>query len=112
MNTIEGTIEISEMVYMRDIRFPELEKNRSITGTKVFIFDSPCRYDVILGNDLLDRAGIDILDSKGIVDWLGNQIPMRDNRNFHPSDLTALVDALYAQEDEEFFGDDNDFSTQ
>ena len=42
---------------MRDIRFPELEKNRRITGTKVFIFDSPCRYDVILGNDLLDQAG-------------------------------------------------------
>jgi hypothetical protein len=37
---------------------------------------------------------------------------MRDNRSFHPSDLMALVDALYAQEDEEFFGDDNDFSTQ
>lgn len=106
MNTIEGTIEISDMVYMRDIRFPELEKNRRITGTKVFIFDSPCRYDVILGNDLLDQAGIDILYSKGVVDWLGNQIPMRDNRSFHPSDLTALVDALYAQEDEEFFGDD------
>jgi hypothetical protein len=93
---------------MRDIRFPELEKNRRITGTKVFIFDSPCHYDVIvLGNDLLDQAGsIDILYSKGVVDWLGNQIPMWDNRNFHPSDLTALVDALYAQEDEEFFGDD------
>jgi hypothetical protein len=106
LSTVEGKVQISEMVYMRDIRLPELEKNRSIDGSEVFIFDKECRYDVIMGGDLLQRAGIDLLYSKGIVDWLGNTIEMRDVRNFHPSDLDAMMEAYYTQEEEEFFGDD------
>jgi len=106
LSTVEGKVPISEMVYMRDIRLPELEKNRSIEGSKVFIFDKECRYDVFMGGVLLERAGIDLLYSKEIVDWLGNTIEMRDVRNFHPSDLDAMMEAYYLQEEEELLGDD------
>lgn len=64
LSAVEGKVQISEMVYMRDIRLPELEKNRSIDGPKVFNFDRECRYDAIVGGDLLHCAGIDLLYSK------------------------------------------------
>ena len=114
MQTIEGSVTINEMVIMRDIRLPELEKNRRIAGSKVFIFDTPCRYDVIVGSDLMDAAGIDILYSKKEVNWLGNTIPMRDVRTFRPHELDELMGTYHAAEEEEFIGEDflDSFATE
>jgi hypothetical protein len=59
-----------------------------------------------VGGDLLHCAGIDLLYSKDIVDWLGNTIEIHDVRNFHPSDLDVMMEACYTREEEESFGED------
>ena len=41
------------------------------------MFDSPCRYDMILGNDFLTRAGIDLCFSSQTITWLDHTIPMK-----------------------------------
>ena len=70
------------------------------------MFDSNCLYDVILGGDFLQKTGININYTEFQIEWLDTQLPLRNARVFHKEDMNLLVDALYAQEDKEWFGDD------
>jgi hypothetical protein len=56
------------MVVMRNLRFPELDKNRNVEQQKALIFESDtCRYDAILGADFLTKTGIDVEYSTGTI---------------------------------------------
>ena len=41
------------------------------------MFDANYRYDVILGNDFINKVGIDTKETNIIVECLGNKVPMR-----------------------------------
>jgi hypothetical protein len=41
------------------IKLPEFSRNRTIDSHKALVFNSPCRYDVILGADFL-RSDADL----------------------------------------------------
>ena len=61
VNTLAGNYQSSAMVIMRNLRLPELDKNRNIEQHKALIFESEhCKYDVILGADFLTKTGIDV----------------------------------------------------
>jgi len=77
MNILAGTYESGGEVYMKGLHLPEIDKSRSVEGLHALVFDADCRYDVVFGNDFINRVGIDVLGSNGIVEWLGNSIPMR-----------------------------------
>jgi hypothetical protein len=48
------------MVVLRNLRLPELDKNRNVDQQKELIFDADsCRYDVILGTDFLSKTESD-----------------------------------------------------
>ncbi len=54
VNTLAGSYNTSEMVVMRNLRLPELDKNRNVDQQKALVFESKtCKYDVILGADFL-----------------------------------------------------------
>ena len=75
-NTLAGNMNTSEVVTMRDVRLLEFNKNRSIEEHKALVFDQEnCRYDVILGADFLNKAGmvIDYLEKN--FKWFGDVIP-------------------------------------
>ena len=57
-NTLAGQMTAGEVVHMRDVRLPELNKNRGMREQKALVFNQPCRYDIILGSDFLNRAGL------------------------------------------------------
>ena len=71
-------MQTKDMVHLRDLRLPEFDKNRQIDEQKALIFDGKCRYDVILGADLLTKSGIDINYSTGTMHWFENVRPMRE----------------------------------
>ena len=48
----------------------------TLAGTYV-VFDANYRNDVIVGNDFMNKVGIDSKGSNGTVEWLGNPMPMR-----------------------------------
>ncbi len=53
---------------MRNLRLPELDKNRNVEQQKALIFESDtCKYDVILGADILTEIGIDVKYSIGSI---------------------------------------------
>ncbi len=56
------------MVVMRNLRLPELDKNRNIDQQKALIFESEtCKYGVILGADFLTKTRIYVKYSTGTM---------------------------------------------
>ena len=53
-NTLAGQMTAKEVVHMRDVRLPELNKNRGMREQKALVFNQPCGYDIILGSDFLN----------------------------------------------------------
>eukprot|EP00957_Ditylum_brightwellii_P149748 11404322-Ditylum_brightwellii.AAC.1 len=41
------------------------------------VFDSPCNYDMIVGRDFLQRAGIKLDFEHGSIEWLGQKVAMK-----------------------------------
>ena len=60
INTLAGSCKTKEVVVMRNLRLPKLDKNRVVDQQKALVFDRDCKYDVILGADFLSKSGIDI----------------------------------------------------
>ena len=63
---------------MQNIRLPDIDKNRIVNNQTALVFDSDCRYDLILGSDFLQKAVIYIKYSTGRVKWFSNTIPLRE----------------------------------
>jgi hypothetical protein len=79
IGTLAGSYTSSEMVVLRNLRLPELDKNRNVDQQKSLVFDADsCRYDVILGADILRKTGIDVKYSTGTIEWFDNELPLRD----------------------------------
>ena len=107
ISTLAGSYISSEMVVLRNLRLPELDKNRNIDQQKALIFDAEsCKYDVILGADFLSKTGIDVKYSTGTIEWFDNELPLRDTRTLQSKDFLAMADIIEMQEEHEFFGMD------
>ena len=72
----------------------------------MIVFDSNCRYDLILGGDFLQKTGIIINYKECQIEWLDRKLPLRNAYEFQKEDISLLVDTLYAQEDKEWFEDE------
>ncbi len=67
------------MVVLRNLRLPELDKNRNVDQQKALVFDpDSCRYDVIFGADFLSKTGIDVKYSTGTIEWFDSELPLRE----------------------------------
>ena len=107
VNTLAGSCTANEMVVLRTIRLPELDKNRFIDQHKALVFDGDIRYDLILGADFLSKSGIDIKHSSGTVEWFDSELPMRDPSCLDNHEYLAMAEALEVHREEEaLFGRD------
>jgi hypothetical protein len=71
ISTLAGSYTSSEMVVLRNLRLPELDKNCNVDQQKALIFDADlCKYDVILGADFLSKTGIDVKYRTGTMNGL------------------------------------------
>jgi len=103
VSTLAGTMTVTDTVTLRQIKLPEFDKNRTIDECKVLVFDAPCQYDVLIGADLLKKLGVKLDYENGIVEWLGNTVPMRDSRLIGTTEYKHMLDSFYLQEEEELF---------
>ena len=106
VTTIAGTFSPTEMVYLRDIRLPEFDKNRQIDEIKALTFDAQSRYDVILGTDFLTKSGINIQYSTGTMEWFENVINMRSPYDLNIKEYLAMADAIEIQREDDTLGID------
>ncbi len=107
VNTLAGSYNTSEMVVMRNLRLPELNKNRNVDQQKALVFESKtCKYDVILGADFLTKTGIDVKHSTHTIEWFDNELPLWDPYILTDKDTLAMAEILEIQQDIELFGMD------
>jgi hypothetical protein len=98
IGTLAGSYTSSEMVVLRNLRLPELDKNRNVDQQKALIFDADsCRYDVIRGADFLSKTGIDVKCSTGTIEWFDNELPLRDTRYLQSKDFLAMAKTIEIQ---------------
>jgi hypothetical protein len=58
-------------VKLRNIRLPELDKNKNISKIKALVFDAEsCKHDLILGVDFLSKSRITIRYGTKTMEWL------------------------------------------
>ncbi len=107
MEILAGSYTSSEMVVLRNLRLPELDKNHNVDQQKALIFDADsCRYDVILGADFLSKAGIDVKCSTGNIELFDNELPLRETRYLQSKDFLAMAETIEIQLKDDFFGMD------
>ena len=58
MRTLAGTYSPQGTVRMGGIKLPAFDKHRVIENHEFHVFQSDCRYDVILGGDFLEKIGM------------------------------------------------------
>jgi hypothetical protein len=77
VNTLVGSYQLSAMVVMRNLRLPELDKNRNVEQQKALIFESvTCKYNVILGAVFFTETKIDAEYSIGTIELFKNELPL------------------------------------
>jgi hypothetical protein len=70
ISTVAGSYTSSKMVVLCNL-LSELDKNHNVDQQKALIFDADsCRYDVILGADILSKMGINAKYSTGTMNGL------------------------------------------
>lgn len=105
--TIAGDFQSRRAVTLRDIVLPEFDKTRRVDDIEAYVFDSPCSYDVILGQDFLSKAGVKLDFEHGVMCWLDRKIDMKDRRHWE-SRANWFVALDEADEDDDYdedFGD-------
>jgi hypothetical protein len=104
VNTLAGSHQLSAMVVMRNLRLPELDKNRNIEQQRALIFESDtCRYDVILGADFLTKTRNDVKYSTGTIEWFENELPLCNPHDLKDRDFKAMAEIIEIQQEVDFF---------
>ena len=107
VRTLTGCLKTQEVVTMRDLRFPEFDKNRRINQQKVLVFDNNnVTYDIILGTNFLFKAGIKLNYSEGIMGWFDCSIPLCTPGGLDSKEFDAMEDMFHIQVEDELFGED------
>ncbi len=95
------------MVVMRNLRLPELDKNRNVEQQKALIFESDtCRFDVFLGANFLTKTGIGVKYSTSTIEWFKNELPPWNPHDLKDKDFKAMVEIIDIQQEVVFFGID------
>ncbi len=61
LRTLAGTYAPLGTVDINGIRLPAFDKHRVVDKHEFHVFDSDCRYDIILGGDFLTKIGMNLL---------------------------------------------------
>jgi hypothetical protein len=107
VRTLVGHHKMQEVVTMRDIRLPELNKNRRINQQKKLVFDNEhIKYDIILGTNFLSKTGIKLNYSDRNMEWFDCSIPLRPPGGLDLKEFDAMEDMFHIQVEDEIFGED------
>ena len=96
-------MSVTEMVTMRDFRLPEFDKNIRMKEQKSLVFNTPYWYNIILGTDLLSKAGIKINYETGFMGWFESLLPLRDPSGLNAKTFNDMEYSLLIQQEDELF---------
>ena len=105
-------MNISRKAYLQEISLPEFDKSRKIDGADVYVFNSDCQHDIIIGRDILQKIGFIINFAENKMVWLDQEVQIKpayywenpmsshivlDNDNGFESYAARILDAKYEQ---------------
>jgi RNase H-like domain found in reverse transcriptase/Reverse transcriptase (RNA-dependent DNA polymerase)/Integrase zinc binding domain len=105
---IHGMETHNNQVFLENISLPEFSASQRVPGPiPCIVFDNAqTLYDVIIGNDLMMKLGIDIHNSTKTISWNDNTIPFRPYDYFQPNyfkaQFTSIPDLLEDDDDDIF----------
>ena len=100
--TTAGEFTTNRSVHCKDVILPEFDETRRVDGIECFVFNQPCRYDIILGVDFLVKAGIQLDFEKQVIKWFDDTIPMKTFEYWQNSEnAMATMNMLPTHDDEE-----------
>lgn len=108
--TVAGTMTTQRMVWLDDISLPEFDKSKRIDGGRyALVFDAPCKYDMIVGRDLLQKIGLTMSFESHTMKWMDHEVLMKTERfiqttpHYFYSHPTFLDEAEDPDFDPDFF---------
>ena len=107
MRTLAGNYSTLGTVILKGMRLPAFDKNRVISEHEFQVFDTDCRYDIILGGDLLKKIGINLKYETLEMEWYGNTIPMETLER--PEAIATHVQTYLASMEEDDFDLDESY---
>jgi hypothetical protein len=99
--TTLGGVYTTKRKALMEYRLPELSLNKSITcSCHVVKTTDPksAQYDMIIGDDLMQELGIDLLYSKQLMVWEGNEVPMKNQGLLKDTNVTQHIYRMHVED--------------
>ena len=108
VQTLAGVMKPTGKVGVKGIRLPEFDRSLVINSHDFLIFNTECKYDMILGGDFLAKYGVNLKYETLEVEWFGNTLPM-NTISFTKSQQSAFIDVYMLEvENDEWYQHGND----
>ena len=76
-STLAGPMQSNLEITLEDITFPEFFKTQHIGKVEARVFTAECRYDAIIGRDLLREIGLNLDFKNNKMTWDDCHVPMK-----------------------------------
>jgi hypothetical protein len=80
---------------MHNLRLPnpKFDKNRNVNQQQALVFQSEtCKYNVILGADVLTKIGIDVKYSTRTMEWFDSELLLHNPHLFENKEFDAMAE--------------------
>jgi hypothetical protein len=75
---VNASYVIDQHVLLTDITLPEFSASQRIPGPiRVLIMPMDTQYDLIIGMDMMQVIGLDLMNSSKTIVWNGNYVPFK-----------------------------------
>ena len=96
--TIQGTMETKRFVQLDKLMLPEFDRSLKVEQHYAYVFNGPCKYDIILGRYFLGPVGITLEFNSSTMKWLSRSVSMK-----HPNKSNA---EMYGKHFEQYYWDE------
>ena len=104
--TMAGTFSSNQQVKLEGVVFLEFFQIQRLDNIEAKIFNSDCRYDIIIGRDVLNALGISIDFMKKEITWDKTVVPMCSFPCTDEDDLPIAQQLIHVFLDEGYDDDD------
>jgi hypothetical protein len=77
LQTADGNFHFSQHACLTNSHFPEFSCALHIKSMATYIFDTPCKYDMIIGCNWMVPNKFDISFSTAMMNWFNHSVPMK-----------------------------------
>ena len=89
--TAAGNFNFSQSVVLTDVHLPEFARSLQIDSMVAYVFDAPCKYDMIIGRNWMIPNKFDLSFSTQTMQWFDRVVPMKKS---------ATPEMFYIQDDD------------